>query len=228
MRGDWAPRYVARRALNRVLPHAGAEARCTWRSDLACVACGTLARENISLPGGSEWNNSLGLAPFSLATGRGIDFHPGRVLCAPDRVVRLRAVRKLLVLICLLTNISLMLIPFDSTHAHVTADHGHTHASDVHGGHSHDFDLYGDVDDDSDTDEQVVVDMKPALTSQGTLPSAFLTLWLPLACTLVLLLAVAQFCVRIIAPPRSDPRPTSRHGHWRPPLRGPPTFSIEA
>ena len=143
-------------------------------------------------------------------------------------LVRLRAVRKLLVLICLLANISLMLIPFDRTHAHVVAEHGHTHASDVHGGHSHDFDLHGDTGEAGDGDEQVVVDMKPALTSQGTFQSAFWAYWVPLACTAVLLLAAAQFCLRLVAPPRSDSRPLSRHGHWRPPLRGPPTFSIQA
>jgi hypothetical protein len=81
-------------------------------------------------------------------------------------------VRKLLVLICLLANISLMLIPFDSTHAHVDSDHGHAHASDVHGGHHHDFDFHGDVDE---TDEQVVVDMQPALSSQGAFQSLFWT-----------------------------------------------------
>lgn len=146
--------------------------------------------------------------------------------CAPRvRVGRLRIVRKLLIVICLLANISVMLMPFDSTHAHVSSDHGHTHASDVHGDHSHDFDLFGDLDDG---DEQIVVDMKPALTSQGVFQSAFWTYWVPLACTVVLLLAVAQFCLRSIAPHRSDPRPLSRNGHWRPPLRGPPNFSIQA
>ncbi|HEY5755658.1 MAG TPA: hypothetical protein VIU34_07535 [Steroidobacter sp.] len=133
--------------------------------------------------------------------------------------------RKLLVLICLLANISLLLIPFDSTHAHVTSDHGHSHPSDVHGGHSHDLDLYGDVDE---ADEQIVVDMKPVLTTQGNFQSAFWTFWVPLACTVVLLLAVVQSCLRLVAPPRSDLRPLSRHGHWRPPLRGPPSFSIRA
>lgn len=148
------------------------------------------------------------------------------VCCAAwARLVRLRVVRKLLVLIGLLANISLMLIPFDRTHAHVVSEHGHTHASDVHGGHSHDFDFYGDAGDGV---EQVVVDMKPALTSQGTFQSAFWAYWVPLACTVVLLPAVAQSCLRLAAPHRSDPRPLSRHGHWRPPLRGPPTFSIQA
>lgn len=85
-------------------------------------------------------------------------------------------------------NVSILLMPFESTHAHVTSDHGHTHASEVHGGHSHDFDVYGDVDH---TDEQIVVDMKPALTSQGTAQAVFWTSWVPLACTVVLLLAVA-------------------------------------
>lgn len=133
--------------------------------------------------------------------------------------------RKLLIVICLLTNISVLLIPFDSTHAHVSPDHGHTHVSDVHGGHSHDFDLFGDIDDG---DEQIVVDMKPALTSQGIFKSALGAYWVPLACTVVLLLAVAQLCLRSVPPPRSDPRPLSRHGHWRPPLRGPPSFSLQA
>ena len=140
-------------------------------------------------------------------------------------MVRLLPVRKLLVLICLLANLGLMLIPFDSTHAHVAADHGHTHAPDVHGGQSHDFDLFVDADDT----DQVVVDLKPELTSQITFQSAFSSYGIPLACTVVLLLAVAQLCVRLIAPHRSDPRPLPRRGgHWRPPLRGPPAFSIQA
>jgi hypothetical protein len=141
---------------------------------------------------------------------------------------RLTLVRSLVTILCLLLNVSILLMPFDSTHAHVTSDHGHTHASDVHGGHSHDFDLYGDIDESDDTDEQIVVDMKPTLTSHGTPQAVFWTYWVPVACTVVLLLAVAQFCLRLVAPHRSDPRPLSRHGHWRPPLRGPPTSSIQA
>ena len=137
--------------------------------------------------------------------------------------------RKLLLVICLLANVSLMLIPFDGMLAHVTSDHGHTHASDVHGGHSHDFDVFGDVDA---TDGQIVVDMKPALTSQGTSQSAFwASFWaycVPLACTVVWLLAVAQLCLRSVAPRQSDPRPHSLYGHWRPPLRGPPASCIQA
>src|SRR6185503_581620 len=111
------------------------------------------------------------------------------------------------------------------THAHVGSDHGHSHVSDVHGGHSHDLGRDGDVDD---SPEQIVVDMKPALTSQGNFQSVFWAYWVPLTCTLVLLLAVAQLCLLLVAPHRSDPRLLTRDGHWRPPLRGPPAFSIQA
>lgn len=128
--------------------------------------------------------------------------------------------RRFLVILCLLANLSLLLMPFDSTHAHVSSDH--SHAADVHGGHSHDFD-HGVAGEEA---HRSVVDLKPALSSQNTFQSAFLTFWLPLACTFVLTLLVVQLCVGSVAPARSDPKPPSHHPYWRPPLRGPPSFSI--
>ena len=131
--------------------------------------------------------------------------------------------RRFLVILCLLANLSLVLMPFDSTHAHVSSDH--SHATAVHGGHNHDFD-HGMQNDQGDEADRAIVDLKPALSSQNTFQSAFLTFWLPLACTFVLALLVVQLCLGSVAPTRSDPKPLSHHPYWRPPLRGPPSFSI--
>lgn len=128
--------------------------------------------------------------------------------------------RRFLLILCLLANLSLLLMPFDSTHAHVSPDH--SHAADVHGGHSHDFD-HEVSDHDAD---HSVVSLKPAVSSQNNFQSAFLTLWLPLACAFVVTLLVVQQYLGTVKPSRSDPKPPSHHPYWRPPLRGPPSLSI--
>jgi hypothetical protein len=116
----------------------------------------------------------------------------------------------------------MLLMPFDTTHAHIgsAADL----STDVHSGHSHDLDPHHDHDSGADADH--VVDLRAAVSAQNTFQAMVWSDWIPLASLVVLTFLVAQRCIAVFAPPSSDPRPAARHGYWRPPLRGPPAFSI--
>lgn len=135
--------------------------------------------------------------------------------------------RRFVLILCMLLNVSVMLVSFNSTHAHVgTGAHHHT---DVHGGHSHDFGHTHDVDGGHPPAEvDKVVDLTPALTSQSSTPSVSWTHWLPLVCVVAILSVGVQVCLSLLRPPQSDPPPASQRGYWRPPLRGPPPISIQA
>lgn len=154
-----------------------------------------------------------------------VDHVPAANCCKPaDGMGRLARVRRFLVILCLIANLSILLMPFDTTHAHVssTADL----SADVHSGHSHDF----DPDHHGDAGEHVV-DLQGSVSAQNPFQSKFWSakFWsdfMPLACLVVLTYLVAPLCLTVFAPPLSDPKPASRHGYWRPPLRGPPAFSI--
>ena len=134
---------------------------------------------------------------------------------------RLVPVRRSLVILCLLLNLSVLLMPFDTTHAHVSS--AAALSTDVHSGHSHDFD--GDHEHDHGSPGDQVVELRGSISSQNTFQSMFWSDWIPLACLVALTLFVARLCT-VFAPPASDPNPAPRHGYWRPPLRGPPAFSI--
>lgn len=133
--------------------------------------------------------------------------------------------RRLAVILYMLVNVSVLLIPFHTAHAHVSSG---TH-TDVHGGHSHDFEhSHGAGGAHEPGDAEQVVDLEPALTNQSTSPSPFWTYWLPLACVLAILAAGVQVCLLVLRPPRSHLQSGSHRGYWRPPLRGPPSLSIQA
>jgi hypothetical protein len=142
-------------------------------------------------------------------------------------------VRRFLVILCLLLNLSVLLMPFDTTHAHVSS--AADLSTDVHSGHSHDLDHQHDLDHDHALDHghdhetgtaDHVVDLQAAVSAQNSLQSMAWSDWIPLACLVVLTFLAAQRCIAVFAPPSSDPKPASRRGYWRPPLRGPPAFSI--
>lgn len=109
-------------------------------------------------------------------------------------------------------------------HAHVSqggvaaAENPHRLSADIHSGHSHDVSSTGTHD--------FVVDLDPTLTSQSSGQFTFWSHWLPLGCAVVLFVLVAQLCIGLFSPLKSSPAQTSQRGHWRPPLRGPPAFSI--
>ena len=113
-------------------------------------------------------------------------------------------------------------MPFETTHAHVSS--AAALSTDVHSGHSHDLEFNSESDASSDGDQ--VVDLQGALSAQNTFQSMYWSDWIPLAGMVVLTFLVAQLCIAVFAPPCSDPKPAPRHGYWRPPLRGPPAFSI--
>lgn len=136
--------------------------------------------------------------------------------------------RRFLVILCLLLNLSVLLMPFDTTHAHVSS--AADLSTDVHSGHSHDLDHQHDFDHDHDhetgTSADHVVDLQAAASAQNSLQSMAWSDWIPLACLVALTFLAAQRCIAVFAPLCSDPKPASRRGYWRPPLRGPPVFSI--
>lgn len=131
--------------------------------------------------------------------------------------------RRFLVILCLLLNLSVLLMPFDTTHAHVSS--AAAFSADVHSGHSHDLDPHHDHETGAAAEH--VVDLRAAVSPQNTFQSMAWSGWMPLASLVVLtLLLVGQRCLAFFAPPSSDPKPPSRRGYWRPPLRGPPAISI--
>jgi predicted RNA-binding Zn ribbon-like protein len=131
-------------------------------------------------------------------------------------------VRRFLVILCLLLNVSVTLMPFDTAHAHISP--AHTLRADIHSGHSHDLDL--DASHDDHEKGAQIVDFRTSASTQNPFQSTFWSDWMPLLCLVALTVLVAQLCTAAFSPPSSDPKPASRHGYWRPPLRGPPAYSI--
>jgi hypothetical protein len=134
-------------------------------------------------------------------------------------------VRRSLVILCLLLNLSVLLMPFDTSHAHISS--AASVSTDVHSGHSHDLEPHSLRHSESvpDTDDHVV-DLQGSLSAQNTFQSMFWSHWIPLACLVAIAFLVAQPRVAAFSPPSSEPHRASWRGHWRPPLRGPPVFSI--
>jgi hypothetical protein len=131
-------------------------------------------------------------------------------------------VRRFLVILCLLLNVSVTLMPFNTAHAHVST--AHTLSADIHSGHSHDLDLDASAHDHEKGAQ--IVDFRNAASAQNSFQSTVWSDWMPLLCLVALTVLVARLCTAAFSPPSSDPKPASRHGYWRPPLRGPPAFSI--
>jgi hypothetical protein len=136
--------------------------------------------------------------------------------------------------LCLLLNASVLLTPFNTTHAHVGHDQ---QSAEVHGGHRHDVahGHEGGVEHSHDdwfeeefsgtapaSGEAQVIELDAAVTNQSSLTSIAWVQWLPLACVIAVLAIGTQFCLAILRPPKSSPRSRSHRAYWRPPLRGPP------
>jgi hypothetical protein len=144
-------------------------------------------------------------------------------------VVRLIGVRAVTILLCWLLNVSVVLIPFSALHAHLRADEGR---QIVHGGHGHELPHAHHAAADHDVshgegDDADVVDLQPTLTSYSSTFS-FWSHWLPLVCAIVVLACTMPLILSLLRPPRASHAPHSSFFLWRPPLRGPPTFSIHA
>lgn len=127
--------------------------------------------------------------------------------------------RRLVLALCLLLNISFALVPFSALHAHVDSDH---HATQVHGGHDHDLGT-----GNSDHDPHHVVDLGFAFSDHGSGAMTW-THWLPLACSVVLLVTRSGLASVLLRPPASENPPPSPRDYWHPPLRGPPLSFIQA
>lgn len=129
--------------------------------------------------------------------------------------------RRLVLLLCLLLNISFMLAPFSHMHAHLDQQHD---SALVHDGHSHDFDAHEAADHDEDhvIDHSHVVDLDGDRAGQVASMLAWAQ-WLPLLCMAGLLLPLAPSSI-VLLPRRRRDRLLfgSQHPPWPPPLRGPP------
>jgi hypothetical protein len=136
--------------------------------------------------------------------------------------------------LCLLLNASVLLTPFNTTHAHVGHDQ---QSAEVHDGHRHGFARGHEhgvehAHDDgfeeeiagggSASGEVQVIELDAAVANQSSLTSIAWVQWLPLACVIAVLAIGMQFCLVILRPPKSSPRSRSHHAYLRPPLRGPP------
>lgn len=122
-------------------------------------------------------------------------------------------------MVCVLMCISFALLPFNTLHAHVSADHDHTL---LHGGHSHDS-VAGELAHETAEGDQVLqahFAVADAGASSGWLH------WLPLIFALGSLLLFLPRVFFVPRPPGPDDWPIHSRGHWRPPLRGPPLTSI--
>jgi len=123
--------------------------------------------------------------------------------------------RRTLVIFCALLTITAVLAPIRSLHVHLDSDH---HLL-IHDGHLHDHDGH------ESHSVGHVVDMH-SVQSQAAIEGAGWTSWglaLPL---LVVWLFAAPFLRTFFRPPIAIHLPEGRRHHWRPPLRGPPVFSI--
>jgi hypothetical protein len=138
----------------------------------------------------------------------------------PHASGRLPRMPRVTLLLSVLLNLSILLMPFDLAHAHV----GSTNQSsaEVHIGHAHDFD-HGSNEHRSD---ESIIDLTDAHIFQPRKNSTLWSDWLPLACVILLTAGVAQLYFLLPIAHRTDPALSSSHGYWRPPLRGPPAFSI--
>jgi hypothetical protein len=122
-------------------------------------------------------------------------------------------------------NLSVLLMPFDTSHAHISSAASLSTA--VHSGHSHDLEPHSHPHSDSAPGAaEQIVDLQGSLSAQNTFQSMSWSNWIPLACLVAIAFLVARPRVAVFSPPSSDPERASRRGHWRPPLRGPPVFSI--
>lgn len=139
---------------------------------------------------------------------------------APLPLATLPVMRRFGPMVCVLMCISFALLPFNTLHAHVSADHDdHTL---LHGGHTHDS-IVGEPPHETAEGEQVV-QAHFAVADAGT--SLGWVQWLTLIFALGSLLLFAPRVFFVPRPPGPDDRPVHSRGHWRPLLRGPPLTSI--
>lgn len=121
--------------------------------------------------------------------------------------------RRVLLVLSLLAVVSLVLMPLSTLHAHLDDDH---HATEVHGGHQHDFDP-GAAEVESD----VVMDLQITASDRGTRAIEW-TQWLPLLAVTAVLLSASLLLASRVRPRAPDIPPLLRRSFWQPPLRGPP------
>jgi hypothetical protein len=120
--------------------------------------------------------------------------------------------------LCYLMSVSFVLMPYSTLHAHLS-DHDQVH---VHAGHVHDLDHHGDT---RSLDQVVNVSVSAAASSS---PGHDFVIWLPVLCAVALLALALPFLTSILRPPSRDTEPIPRRSHRQPPLRGPPSVSIQA
>jgi hypothetical protein len=128
--------------------------------------------------------------------------------------------RRAVVFFCIALNISFMLMSVGTLHMHISSDHHHEHVL-LHGGHVHDHDHERHELPASDHVINVHAGASQSMVSAGEWKSFGLLL----AVLGVWCLALPYVTPLLRPPSVVHPFP-GRPSYWRPPLRGPPAFSI--
>jgi len=121
---------------------------------------------------------------------------------------------------CVLLSLTVASLPLNREHAHVDATDGSTTA--IHLDHSHDAAAGGEPATGGD-DHIVQVSDHTRLAKFKWSDGAD---WLFLAFFAALIILLARFSTLVLLRRKGDSPPPSRELSWRPPLRGPPHFSI--
>ena len=120
--------------------------------------------------------------------------------------------RRLLLTLCLLANVSFVLAPLSMLHAHVDSEES---ATEIHGGHAHDV-----VSDTARVEDGGIVDLEVASLHRGTRASNW-THWLPLP-IVAAILAWTPLQIAFTPRRRTPDIPILRLRSFWHPLRGPP------
>ena len=124
--------------------------------------------------------------------------------------------RFLVTILCVFLCAAVTTTPFTHLHAHVGHDQ---QATEVHGGHQHEFDLGTSDHGDHDQDHVVYLSAGASPLSSSDVP---LVPWLPLLYVVAVLLMVEPLRRQLPSPRYRAARLPSQYPPWPPPLRGPP------
>ena len=115
--------------------------------------------------------------------------------------------------------LSFLLVPFNTVHAHIDDHHGR---SLVHGGHLHASTQGDEVHGLNGFDHYVSAQLVASDKSPGSMSAEWMPVFWFMAPETLGVAAIHE----VFRPPGDDPPLVYRHSWRRPPLRGPPRFSI--
>lgn len=202
-------------------------------SNAARIASLTSRRTTTSENTGSRHAGSVGttnrfgarsegraLAERAVDPSSPVSSHSSRVSLVRRQTNRYtRPVRRVTFVIISLMALSFLLMPSNTVHAHIDDDHGH---SLVHGGHLHDSAQGDEVHGLTGFDYYVSAQLVALDKSPGSMSAE----WTPVFWFIAPVTPGVSAIHEVFRPPGDDPPLVHRHSWRRPPLRGPPLFSI--